>query len=303
MDYEKVLKHYNDKNVQKQIFRFSKGRWLALQCEEKNEKGEKVFIRYSYRRGKKPLYIQEQNDVNKIINEHIDLKPRTIYVSILRYKKLENTWDVTDPSNTCFPLPTWDIDNERAKYTATIAACRVITNFLKSKGVSRSVIIKWSGNGCHVHLHPKSISEDVYGKMDPLDIAYSVVEYVVEKTRWKIHEVRCKFNAGKLKVENRVNPKAVATSILSLHRDLDSVAVCLNPDQLEDFSLDWTSIEMYKHYPDWDNYITGEADSLVKEAQNKVGGYPHKFKRYRRKTVPLDKWIIHFMRENRGAEK
>jgi hypothetical protein len=63
-----------------------------------------------------------------------------------------------------------------------------ILSILESEGVKKSVYVKWSGNGCHIHIHEEAISEAIISKAHPLDFAYAIVEYVNAKAVPKIIE-------------------------------------------------------------------------------------------------------------------
>ncbi|MDK2464912.1 MAG: hypothetical protein QI223_09110, partial [Candidatus Korarchaeota archaeon] len=67
--------------------------------------------------------------------------------------------------------------------------------------------------------------------------------------------------------------KRVFTVPLSLHRELDVVAVCFKPDEIYDFDLDWLRPDGFRHNPDWREHEAGEADELARRALGEVGGY------------------------------
>jgi hypothetical protein len=107
--------------------------------------------------------------------------------------------------NIAFCIPAWDIDNVVEKWEATTAAAREIVDFLSDEGVSKSVFIKWSGNGAHVHIHHRAFSTELLLKISPLDAAYAIVEYVNGKLRSRYTEIAGRFQAAGLKVENEID--------------------------------------------------------------------------------------------------
>ncbi len=140
---------------------------------------------------------------------------------------------------------------------------------------------KWSGRGAHIHIHPNAFSPELYSRIDPLDVAYSVTEYVLRKVT-VIEGV---------KVENKIDLGRVFTTPLSIHRELDRVAVCIDLDKLEEFDLSWTEIDNFRHSSSWRRYEVGEADELADKAFTEVGPYIYKARR-KRVHKPLDKQII-----------
>jgi hypothetical protein len=74
-------------------------------------------------------------------------------------------------------------------------------------------------------------------------------------------------------VENKIDLKRVFTAPLSLHRQLDLCAVCLKPDQLVDFDIDWAKPQVLKHNEAWREHVEGEGDQLAEKALRDVGTY------------------------------
>ena len=296
-----ILKHYEDELVKKEIARFSAGRWVAIHCQSLDKSGRPYLLRY-FRRAKRkvPLTIHEPEDVSFIIERFKKVEPRTFYASINVYKKLSAAEDTRNLENIAYCLPTWDIDNKIEKWEATVEVAREILKFLRLHGVEDSVFLKWSGNGMHIHIHHRAFSERLLERIHPLDIAYSVVEYVNMKLHGKYLEIAAKHSARNLRVENKIDIQRVFTCPLSLHRNLDVVAVCIDPDTLDDFSISWVSLENFKHWESWNRYIEGEADSLAMKAYETVGGYPLRRlpRAQAKKKMRLDELIMKWIRKD-----
>jgi len=275
--YEKiVVHHYNIGEVQEEIAKFSRSRWVALHCELLNPQGYQVLLRYHRAPGKVkvPLTVTEPRDVPKFVERFMKLKPRTFYASANVYKEVTQLKHVKILENIAFCTPTWDIDNTPQKWEATMAVTEEIVDLLNQEGVSESVFAKWSGKGVHVHIHEKAFSEDMLKKVNPLDAAYAVVELMNRKLRKKYAKIAQRYKARELNVENEMDLQRVFTCPLSLHRSLNSVAVCFSASGIKDFIPQWTDPEGYRHWKDWDRFKTGEADRLAEKAYQRVGPYP-----------------------------
>ncbi|RLI20234.1 hypothetical protein DRO54_06725 [Candidatus Bathyarchaeota archaeon] len=297
-----ILRHYQNELVKGEITRFAAGRWIAIHCQILDRNGRPYLLRH-FRRAKRkiPLKIDCPEDVIALIERFSRLKPRTFYASINVYKRLGSAEDVRDLDNITYCLPTWDIDNKIENWTATIEVAKEILKFLRLHGIEHSVFLKWSGNGMHIHIHHKAFSDNLLKKLHPLNIAYSIVEYVNIKLHEKYLEIASKYQAKKLRVENKIDLQRVFTCPLSLHRQLDVVAVCIDPQTLDDFSLSWVSPESFRHWKGWDRYVEGEADSLAIKAYKTIGGYPltKSLRLPAKKRMKLDELILKWM--NREA--
>jgi hypothetical protein len=110
---------------------------------------------------------------------------------------------------------------------------------------------------------------------NPLDVAYAVVEYVCRLIKQDLVKGSSKLGEQELapKVENKVDLKRVFTAPLSLHRELDLCAVCLKPDQLGDFDIEWAKPNVLKHNEAWREHVEGEGDQLAEKALREVGTY------------------------------
>jgi len=270
-----VVTHYNRRDVQDEIVRFSKNRWVALHCERYDTSGRPYLLRYRRTAKRKvPLTISGAEDIPFLLKRFRKLMPRTFYASASVYREITLPEHVRSMDNIAFCLPTWDIDNVIEKWEATTAAAREIVDFLSEEGVSKSVFIKWSGNGAHVHIHHRAFSPELFLKINPLGAAYAIVEYVNSKLRSRYMQIAERFQAAELKVENEMDLQRVFTCPLSLHRRLNLVAVCFPPKMVERFTPEWASAERYRHWKGWDRFEPGEADHLSERAHQTVGGYP-----------------------------
>ncbi|MEM2939282.1 MAG: hypothetical protein QXU95_03285 [Candidatus Bathyarchaeia archaeon] len=280
-----LYEHYSRLDVQKEILDFCKGRWVALHYID--SVGSLVFKRYI--RGK-PILMEKTEDIIKLNNQLL----RSIYATANVYRNLQNIEDLYEWSNIIYCTPTWDIDSELPNWKNTIRVAKDIVRFLFNCGIKESIYIKWSGNGCHIHINERSISEDLLEKYNPLDLAYAIVEYVNSKISSKLIELSPK---GGITVENKMDPTRVFTCPLSLHRELDAVCICMKPEELENFTPEWTSPHIFRHNPNWREFIDGESDKLAEAAYRAVGGYPFKPRRKKRKAKPLDKQIMEWLQK------
>jgi hypothetical protein len=252
------MDHFSRADVRRAIVDFLRGRWVSVQIEN-------GFRRYLNGR---PLRVRDEVELEALLRL---LGPvRTFYGTIEIYRRIESREDVYDEGNVISATPTWDIDSEIDNWRATVEVIREIINFLSEEGVKNSVFIIWSGNGAHVHIHPLSISLNI----NPLDIAWSVTEFVRLKLELKVEEIRRKHNVEKLVLANEIRPRRVFTAPLCFHRKLDVVTVPILPEDLEDFDISWTSPGNFRFSSEWNRFSRGEADALAKRAYESIGGYP-----------------------------
>lgn len=272
--------YYAKPEVISEILEFSRGRWIAAYYADGS------FRRYAYNGS--PLILRNPEDFERVkVSKGVSL--RTVYASAKVYRKIAIKEDLYDDYNIAACTPSWDIDNVFSDWRATIEAARVIADFLRDMDVKESLYVKWSGEGCHIHVHEKALSKDVSSKYNPFDIAYAVVEYVILKTSPLLVELTNR--SPNLKVENLMDPQRVFTCPLSLHRTLDVICVCIAPSALGSFEPNWISPAAFKHYYAWKSFKEGELDQLAEKALSVVGPYPAK-KRRIRKHPPLDKQIL-----------
>lgn len=269
-DWTKVQLHYSQPEVLNEIVRFSNGRWIGIHASLKMKDGRPILFRYI---DKRPLRARDVDDLKLILDRFRRFGPRAIYATANVYARLEEEHDVKTADNVIACTPTWDIDNSLRGWKATIDAGREIYAFLESHGV-RSVMLKWSGNGMHVHIHHKSFSPDLFRRRHPLDVAYAIVEYTRRKLATRFSDIRDARGCRELSVDNEMDPQRLFTAPLSLHRELDLVAVVIDPDEIESFEPSLAGIDGFKHFSGWDTASIGEADDLANEALEAVGGYP-----------------------------
>jgi len=295
--YREIIKWYMQNDVKREIVDFSSERWVAIHCEARDDKGNQLFFRY-WSKNEKPITITSVKDFEKIFSKLQKYRPRTFYVTANQYYRLYDIGDTMDLRNIKKCMPTWDIDNEFQKWETTIEVAKLIVEFLYGMNVEKSVFVKWSGNGAHVHINPMAFSSEITSKINPLDIAYAIVEYVNTKLRQKYIEIAEKHKASKLKVENKMDAKRVFTCPLSIHREVDRVAICIDPEKLENFDPTWTQPATYHHYTDWRRYEEGEGDKLAEIAFKTIGPCPYlgSAKRRKRKGTRPDEIIRKFLK-------
>ncbi len=267
------LAHYLRSEVLQEITSWLRGRWVAL---EGFRNGERIFVRNE--RGR-PLTVSNPNDLRNLILRHRFV--RTIYGSLNVYSKLETQSDTESLPNIVASTPSWDVDVSYERWRIAMEIARVIIDELERLGVVKSLYLVWSGNGVHIHISEKALSEEARNYVHPFDAAYAVVEYVLRRARPRIADIIKNVDTG-VKVENLVDLKRVFTTPLSIHRKLDVVAVCFHPEDMDSFDISWTSPEGFRHrWRCWERYEVGELDHLAEIAVKEVGirslelGYVH----------------------------
>lgn len=261
-----AAKHYLSDIVRGEVADYCRGRWIAI---EGGAMGSRVFLRY-WKDGS-PLSVNSPQDLLDLLKHFSGIHPRSIYGSVNVYKSLADKSLLEDPSNIAYASPIWDVDCELSEWRGAIEAARIIVSELERLGITRSVFIKWSGEGLHVHVHERCFSSKILSKYNPLDIAYSLVDYVIERCRERILNVISRFKS--VKVENTIDPKRVFTAPLSLHRRRNLCCVCFKPNEIDSFEIEWANPEKFKHNRDWRIYVEGEGDGAAIEAIKAVGGY------------------------------
>ena len=261
------FKHYLREDVASEISKFCKGRWAAL--ESLSRRGRRIFHRYWD--GKRPLTISSPVDVKKILNRFRYSVPRTFYASANIYRRLERKEDLQRQDNILYSTPSWDIDGSLNEIDLIKEAAEILIERLRKHGVERSLYLIWSGRGIHLHLNEKAISERIW-KTDPLRISFSIVEYILREARDDLIKLceRSKDPERRLKLENIMDIQRVFTAPLSLHRELDLVAVTIDPEKLDEFDLSWADPHNFKYWKDWDGFSEGEADELAEKALEAV---------------------------------
>ncbi|MEM3922401.1 MAG: hypothetical protein QXG25_05945, partial [Nitrososphaerota archaeon] len=99
-------------------------------------------------------------------------------------------------------------------------------------------------------------------------ISFAIAEYVLTRARDELERVcgRSRSSDRRIKIENLMDVQRVFTAPLSLHRELDLVAVTIKPDELENFDLDWARMDGFRYWSDWDLFEEGEGDELALRA-------------------------------------
>lgn len=282
MDYDAVLSHYKSEVVARNILDYSKDRWVAVHCTKRSKDGSMTMLRY-FDDGR-PLRFSGAEDIASILDNFRAYMPRTFYATSCRYTVLETKEDAWSLSNVYSCMPVWDIDSRQDEdIEGVIKVASSIISTLDRFGVKRSFFVKWSGRGMHIHLHDLAISEGLRRRYHPLDIAYSITEYII---------LRSGIASESIKMENKIDPKRVFTCPLSIHRELNRVCICIDPNDLDRFDISWTELGRFRHHDGWNRYEGGEADELALKAYESVGPYPSAARRRRRAHPPLDEQII-----------
>ena len=284
-----ILEHYKKGEVRREIAYFCRKRWVALF-------GKRV-VRYDEKGA--PLCIERPNQVIELLKRFSLMEPRSIHATSATFLNLSQREDVESETNVISYTPYWDIDNDRTKWKATVEIAQGILDSLEREGISNSVYVMWTGRGMHVNLNQGSISPEITRKYGALDAAWAIVEYIIEKITDKLQNIREKHKAFELRVDNEIKPKNLFSVPLSLHRKVNSVVICIRPDDLSSFNPSWSNPSFFKHSTDWRIFSIGEADNLVKKAINIYGGYPYPRRRgYRRKEPKVEDMLRKWMKKN-----
>ena len=276
--------YYAEPAVAKEIADFLKNRWVAVHCGRRIKDGRYLIVRYW--RGR-PLTVSSSSELQAVVKKFSALGVRTFYGSASIYRRLETREDALDyVGNVVARTPSWDIDSRPEWWRATLKVARVIVDVLEKEGVARSVWLKWSGRGLHIHVHERAFSRELYACHHPIDVAWAVVGYVASKVYGEIRRINAAY-ACSIKVENLMDPQRVFTAPLSLHRELDVACVAFKPEEIDDFDPAWLDPLNPRHNPDWRRYDEGEGDELAERALARMGGYPHSMPGRRRPQTPL----------------
>ncbi len=239
--------YYEAELVKREIFNFSRGRWVAVYG--------KAFTRYD--KAGKPLALRSPDDVAKLART---LGVRTFYATAAVYGKVESQEDVADSRIKAY-TPFFDVDTKIDKWEFAVKAAEVIVSELDKLGVSKSVYALWSGEGIHVRINERALPG-----AKPVEEAHAVVRYVLKRVGQTLKDLS-ERSGGALRVEDLIDPKRVFTAPLSLHRELNYVAVCVPLDKLASFSPDWARPDNPKHEAGcYTRGEPGEAARLVEVA-------------------------------------
>ena len=80
----------------------------------------------------------------------------------------------------------WDVDGSPSNLKLTLDAAKIIVDELERHGLSKSVYLKWSARGLHIHVNENAFSRDLLRKSHLVDIAYSTVAFMLRKTLDKL---------------------------------------------------------------------------------------------------------------------
>ncbi|WP_210433935.1 hypothetical protein [Acidianus brierleyi] len=242
-----LFSHYNKEIVKREIYNFSKQRWIALY-------GSTMF---RYDKQGNPLVFENEDSVAKKISE---FKARTVYATAGKYEEV--TKDNIEKDNLLYYTPFFDIDTKIDKWEYAVKAAEVIVSQLEKEGVEKSIYLLWSGEGIHVRINENSIPKDYY----PLTAAHAIVQYIIEKSRNDLQKLS-ESSGGVLKVDELIDSKRIFTAPLSFHRELNYVAVCFSPDKLSKFSLDWANPQNFIHEEGiYERYEENETEDLLTKA-------------------------------------
>ncbi|MGC9208795.1 MAG: hypothetical protein ACP5GH_02935 [Nitrososphaeria archaeon] len=256
-----VRDYYMRDDVKREIVEYSKGRWVALEAPSG---GERLFIRYD--RGV-PLSIGSESDYISLFNRFSRFSFRTIYATANVYRRLAAD-GLRDESNVFRVTPVFDIDASLEDWRITLKAAEEIVGALERHGVIKSVYLKWSGRGVHVHINENAFSEEVLQRYGPVKVARAVVDLIISEVSEKVGQLsRSAKNAEReLRVENRMDIQRLFTVPLSLHRFLNLSCVVFKPNEISSFDIQWADPESFRHSPYWREFERGEADELAELA-------------------------------------
>ncbi len=247
------LTHYSNALVKREVFSFSKGRWAALYG--------KAMVRYDR---EEPLTFSSEEDV---LNKVRRFGARTVYATAAKYKEVDK--QSVEHDKVVAYTPFFDVDTKIDKWEFAVKAAEAIVSYLEKEGVYKSVYLLWSGEGIHVRVNERALPKDYY----PVTAAHALVQYVLRRVRDDIKRLS-EQSGGVLKVDELIDAKRLFTAPLSLHKELDYVAVCFSPDKLSKFSLDWAKPEGFVHEEGvYEKYEEDEAKELLLRAITEYSPY------------------------------
>jgi DNA primase catalytic subunit len=236
--------HYAREEVKEEIASFLSKRWAAV---EGRIGEEKVFARYL---DNQPLWIKRPEDVEEALKRFP--WARSFYGSIAVYSD--------KPLGTLEGITLfWDLDCED-DIEPCLKGAQIISSFLEKRGIKPW--IKFSGRGFHVHVNEKCYNWRK--EEDPFTVALHVERFVVSQLEGKLRDLEL---LG-MKVETLIDPARVTTSPLSLHRELDRVAIAMKPEALGEFQVSWSEPKSYKHDPEAWRECQGSLEELVESAKS-----------------------------------
>jgi len=262
LDWSFIKQHYLKDEIKEQIIKYSKDRWIALENTVENER-----IFYRYFRNKEPLKISNEVEYKKLF---LEFRFRTIYASINLYRKIDKDL-LKDLNNIYAVTPVFDIDGSLDDLEVMKRVAEIIISELDKYGIKKSIYLVWSGRGIHIHIHEKAFTLNYH----PLDIAFSIVDFIIKKTRDEIAKeiIKAKNIDRELKVENKIDIQRVFTVPFSFHRFLDFVCVPFKPNSLNNFDLSWVNPNNFKYDKNWYEFEEGEGNELAEIAIKESKGY------------------------------
>ncbi len=261
-----LLSHYNKDIVKREIYNFTKQRWVALYGN----------TMYRYDKKGNPLTFEDKESVPKKVSEFV---ARTVYATAGKYSEV--TKENIEKDNIILYTPFFDVDTKIDKWEYAIKAAEVIVSELEKEGVEKSVYLLWSGEGIHVRINEKSIPKDYY----PLTAAHAIVQYILNKIKNDLQKLS--ENSGEvLKVDELIDSKRIFTVPLSFHKELNYVTVCFSPDKLDKFSLDWANPDKFIHEEKiYERYEENETEELLIKAIKEYKPYHEGVKPQKSKEV------------------
>ncbi|MGC9079117.1 MAG: hypothetical protein ACP5G1_00040 [Nanopusillaceae archaeon] len=292
LDWVDIKNHYMKKEVMNEIIEYSKNRWIAI---ETSRLDQRVFIRYD--RDKRPLKIENEDEYKSLFVKFSNLKFRTIYATINIYNEIKEE-KLKDINNIRLVTPVFDIDGTLEDFEIIKNVAEIIISYLEKYNIYKSVYLKWSGRGIHIHINENAFSKNILNKYHPLDIAFSVVDFIIKKAKNDLEKEisKAKGKSREFKVENKIDIQRVFTVPLSFHRFLDYVCVVFKPNDLNNFDLSWADYRNYKHDKSWREYEEGEGDYLAELSIKESKGY---IKDYLTKST-IDQTKISINKKNYG---
>ncbi len=267
-----VYEYYSRNNVSKEIAGFLQNRWAAL------ESGDKKWIRWEK---DKPLVVDSPSRVSELVKRYRWMGVRSFYGTLEVFKKLSEKADVMEryEENVQYADAYIDIDiiDEKLvedKWKYAVEAARIIGEWVTSRYGDECIYYVWSGAGIHVRIPGKCLETSELAGLHPIDTAFIVIEYVLDRTQPLLLEV-IKESGYAVKLENLTAPKRVFTAPLSLHRRLDRSAVAFTHKEIKDFTLEWSNPEnpVYVEKP-WNRAVAGKYEKLVLDAVKTMGKPP-----------------------------
>lgn len=266
MDWVFIKNHYLKEEVKNQIINYVKDRWIALE----NIGKERIFYRYF--RNREPIKVSNEDEYKKLF---IEFRFRTIYATINLYKEIKRD-KLKDLYNIYATTPIFDIDGSLDDFELMKKVAEVIISELDKYNIKKSVYLVWSGRGIHIHIHERAFTVN----KNPLDIAYSIVDFITKKTNEEVSKIvsNAKNTDRELKVENKIDIQRVFTVPFSFHRFLDYVCVPFKPNDIYNFDLSWVNPNNFKYNKNWNEYEEGEGNELAEIVLKESKGYELKTK-------------------------